>query len=104
MERTAKKFKNNLLNIIDNLDSKDFVNNPKDFTRTKSLSFKDVIKFNLFMDSGTLSMNLIKYFHFKNVRQSLHLSKEINKLIIVFINIFLKNLIKILNLIQNINL
>ena len=67
MERTAKKFKNNLLNIIDNLDSKDFVNNPKDFTRTKSLSFKDVIKFNLFMDSGTLSMNLIKYFHFKNV-------------------------------------
>lgn len=67
MERTAKKLKNNLLNIINNLDSKDFVNNPKDFTRTKSLSFKDVIKFNLFMDSGTLSMNLIKFFNFKNV-------------------------------------
>lgn len=63
---TPQQLRNTLNNLIDDLSTnKDiYVNNPKDHSRKRKLSFKDVINTILQMSGGSLNHELLSHFNF----------------------------------------
>ena len=67
MNNYAQFVKNNLENIIDELEmkSESYLENPeKNFTRNRKLTFKEVVKIILSTGGKTLNNELLEYFSF----------------------------------------